>query len=173
MTHDELCREAARWLLSRVRCHLVMVEPVFMTADERPDAIGFHGKSCVVVECKVSKSDLRRDVKKAKFQVGSSMGSERYYFAPKGIATTSDIPDGYGLAEFNGGKVRVVRKSNWWPREGRRIGDEVELLHEMWRRWICGAYKDVMVRPMIRNPLLESFECVGRPLNAVTTEVVP
>lgn len=97
MTHDELVQIAVRWL--QKRCSVVITEMATM-ASETPDAIGWQGRECHLVECKVSTSDFRRDLKKRTQYAGSFvLGNSRWYFAPEGIIPKSRIPEGWGFVE--------------------------------------------------------------------------
>ena len=42
-------------------------------------------------------------------QDGGGLGSERFYFAPKGLISPDELPEGWGLLELKGG--RVYRKA--------------------------------------------------------------
>ena len=67
MTHNELIQRGAKWLKSN---HYSKYRfPVILTdyhcfSDERPDIIGFAKSSSIVIECKVSLSDFKADLKK-------------------------------------------------------------------------------------------------------------
>jgi hypothetical protein len=94
--HGELVERAAKWL--RAKCPVVITE-MTSGASETPDAIGFHHRS-IVIECKTSMADFRRDGKKPSVRraplpddtlemrrwLDSRMGDKRYYLVPSAIA---------------------------------------------------------------------------------------
>ena len=110
MTHDELVERATRWLKGTMSCGVVLCE-VVGGGYEQPDAIGWKhgGRHSILVECKTSRSDFRKDLKKWFRRHGMGMGQQRYYFTPPGLLKPDEIPDGWGLAEA-GGRVRVTKK---------------------------------------------------------------
>lgn len=104
--HDDLVKRAARWLRTSQRCSVVFAE--FVTAiPVIPDAVGWRngGYQCVLVEVKVSRSDFRRDRKKNHWL---APGHVRWYFTPKGLLQPEELPDGWGLAEAHGKRVRKI-----------------------------------------------------------------
>lgn len=107
MTHAELVLAAARWLRRRRRCRPVFAELV-SAASEIPDAIGWTGWDCHVVECKTSCNDLRRDAKKPHHIAALAAGSYRWILAPTGVLEATDIPPGHGWIETTGKRI-VVR----------------------------------------------------------------
>ena len=133
-THAELVQRAARWLSSS-GCVLVLSEANCWAIDEFPDAIGWklHGYS-ILVECKMSRSDFQRDMHKsskqrARRQGTSTMGRERWYFAPQGLLKPEDMPEGYGLIEKVGRKVDVVHPADTEERAGRQRAEMPLLIH--------------------------------------------
>ncbi len=112
MTHDELCDRAVRWLLKTKRCRLVLRE-VVSYAGEIPDAIGWQAGTgfSFLVECKASRGDFLRDQKKWSRDPRNchSMGQMRFYMAPPGLLRPDELPEGWGLLEVHGRRVRVVR----------------------------------------------------------------
>lgn len=119
VTHEGLCRLAARWLRRR-GCSVVLVEPQTLRTGEFPDAIGWRGLTSWLVECKVSRADFRRDQKKLHRQPGAGgMGAVRWYLTPPGLLTPAEVPPGWGLLEARGTRVFVVKRvgllPNGWP----------------------------------------------------------
>lgn len=122
MTHDDMCKRAAKWLRSRKpttkecwsprACRLVLKE-VTSGSGEIPDAIGWWGGGhSILVECKVSRSDYLRDQKKwQRHPAASSMGSQRYYMTPPGLLSPDELPEGWGLLEVHSRSVRVVKEA--------------------------------------------------------------
>jgi len=104
MKHYELVERAAKWLA--VRCPVVITE-MTTAAGETPDAIGFSPHRSILIECKTSMADFRRDAKKpsrrrqqlagdapwpqAAVQFwASALGDKRYYAVPHAIADKVD-----------------------------------------------------------------------------------
>ena len=101
MKHYELVERAAKWLA--VRCPVVITE-MTTSAGETPDAIGFSVHRSILIECKTSMADFRRDAKKpsrrrqqlagdapwpdtaASRWWASALGDKRYYAVPFDIA---------------------------------------------------------------------------------------
>ena len=79
ITHKALTELAKFWLKSAKQCNPVFSEQGSQNFPEMPDAIGFKSDSCIVVECKTSKSDLYADRKKP-FRESGGLGNLRYYF---------------------------------------------------------------------------------------------
>jgi hypothetical protein len=136
--HDELCGRAARWLKNTRKCRLVLRE-VVSCARETPDAIGWRWGSSTLVECKTSRADFRRDQKK----VGHAspdwgMGEYRYYMTPPGLLRVDELPEGWGLLEVHGRRVRVV--------------------HEATRRELCPRYYHDELQHCIRGVRMANGE---------------
>jgi len=72
-THKELVQRASKWLQNSASCPVVLYEA--RGAYEIPDAIGWkaHGNQSIVIECKTSISDFKKDQEKRARKV-KSMG---------------------------------------------------------------------------------------------------
>lgn len=112
-THAQLCKLAVTWLKrpqSRGAhgCKVAIDECRTGWGGEIPDAIGyrFAGEEnteldgTVLVECKVSRADFLADKAKPHRQIGG-VGNWRYYMAPEGIISASELPEKWGLIEVN------------------------------------------------------------------------
>jgi hypothetical protein len=110
ISHDELVREAFRWLKYVKTCTVVFMERIGSTM-ENPDAIGFHtGGHSVLIECKASRSDFQADKKKwFRQQPEMGMGQLRYIMAPIGLIKSDELPENWGLLEV-GEKARKYRQ---------------------------------------------------------------
>jgi hypothetical protein len=109
MTHAELVTRAARWLK---KGHGVICAEVACYSMERPDAIGFNHMGTTLVECKVSRADFFRDLKKPhRMGLFASMGSRRYYMCPPGLLKKEDMPRGWGLLYCHPRKIEQVSES--------------------------------------------------------------
>lgn len=115
LTHDKLCEIAEKWL--NKHCGVVFRE-LRTEANEHPDAIGFRSTFSILIECKVSRSDFKKDQTKLFRQIPSQgMGSYRYYMCPEGLLLPEEIPNKWGLLYVNEqGKVRkkIGPKGNIW-----------------------------------------------------------
>ena len=112
MTHAELVERAARWLRNTVRCRVVLTEHVANTpTGEIPDVIGWvapHAWAqprCVLVECKLSRSDFLVDGHKH-FRRASELGlgDWRFYLTPPAVLK-GPVPPGWGHYELRGDRV--------------------------------------------------------------------
>lgn len=104
-THAELVARAVTWLRGQ-RCTIVLAECGAWFTQEIPDAIGWRPRGIsVLVECKSTRADFRRDRTKPSRRNGEPMGSIRWYLAPAGVIPIEELPEGWGLVE-------VVRLGN-------------------------------------------------------------
>lgn len=99
MTHKELVRRAARWLQNQGQCPVVLYE--MEINGEIPDVIGWRGagQMSILIECKTSREDFKRDLDKRCRQNDNSVGQYRYYFAEKDLIKPEEVPEGWGLLE--------------------------------------------------------------------------
>ena len=118
MTHDELVERAGRWLRNTRQCKIVLLEAKPPSCDEHPDAIGWlsNGES-LVVECKASLDDLRRDANKRWRRHNSGMGFCRYYMISDKLIEHPLVPPGEGLLVVRGRRVIVQVEAS--PRQDR------------------------------------------------------
>jgi hypothetical protein len=108
MTHADLVKRAERWLRGTQRCSVVVSEMASYSY-ERPDAIGWTSGRSILVECKMSRSDFAKDLKKHFRQDPRyGMGDFRFYMVPPGLLTAKEIPDRWGLLEARPKQVRVI-----------------------------------------------------------------
>ena len=139
MKHAELVSLATHWLKMVKRCHVVMVESNAGGEGETPDAIGWLATgTSLVVECKATKEDLRRDKQKGHHKRGLRMGDRRYYLTPQGLLQAKDCPEDHGLLWPASGrqKVQVLREA---PQLDSYAGAEVRLLVAEMRRLLLGV----------------------------------
>ena len=108
-THKKLTERASQWLKNAKQCNPVFSEQGSANFSEMPDAIGFKSDLCIVVECKISKSDLYADRKK-KFRESGGLGDLRYYFMPESLYQECKDFDfkGWGLVVLT--ENNVVKK---------------------------------------------------------------
>ena len=132
VTHKRLIEMACQWLHAVHRCDVVLPEfSTLATQDvEIPDVLGFtmgiRGALSILVECKTSRSDFLADRSKpTRACPALGMGQRRWFFTPPEIATLADVPWGWGLATWDGGPMRGIRRV-LEPRDQ----EEYAILHE-------------------------------------------
>lgn len=127
MTHDDLISVASTWLTRQ--CQVVVSE--IKSNREIPDAFGWCGAKTILVECKVSRSDFKKDSKK-KFRTYGGIGYSRYYLSPKDLLKDYEIPVKWGWLETDGTTVTLRKRSE--PFQDRNIDAETRLLVSTCRR---------------------------------------
>lgn len=133
MTHDELCARAQRWVRGQ-RYPIVLADVRTTTTSEQPDVAGFRTSGdAIIVECKTSRSDFRRDARKSFRRLTLGMGYWRWYFALPGIINPSDRHDErWGIAHVVGRTVKIVVPAK--PFIERNMVEEHRLLVTALRR---------------------------------------
>lgn len=119
--HYELCKLGARLIRSRKNptlpydrpCMYSTIELVCYGA-ELTDVWGTTGDCTVIIEVKTSRSDFLADKRKyARSKqaeiLNHQIGNYRYYLCPKGIITEKDLPNNWGLLEYDGKKIHRVK----------------------------------------------------------------
>jgi len=146
--HHSLCQEAAKWLLQAsvplgrrlgehtsttyARCDVALVE-LRSAAAEQPDVLAWSGGVSILIEVKTSRSDFAADAKKHFRQHPEfGMGRYRYYLAPSGVLAVNDMPDKWGLLEWDGKRIRVVSTAEF--QEQHAVYYEVRMLQSALRR---------------------------------------
>ena len=161
MTHADLVKVAERWLLGTRHCGFCLTEPMTLVTNEIPDAIGWErstGRSHLV-ECKTSVSDFYADKRKMVRRLDYlGLGTYRYYMTLPGLLTGKQLPDGWGLLQVHGSRVRVVThpKPCDLSKTARR---DIVLLCSMMRRVYLRGFMPEVMRPMERGP-----EAVTKPV---------
>jgi hypothetical protein len=132
LNHKQLVKIAARWLRVEKKCAIVVTELV-TACPETPDAIGWRvgGAHSVLVECKTSRADFKRDNEK----LGLRMGHERYYLAPAGLLREDEIPEGWGLLEVDLTETVTMSRDSKWGKPNRQR--EINVLYSLLLRK-CG-----------------------------------
>ncbi len=132
MSHAQLVARAARWLRNTRRCTVVMVETGCWFT-QIPDAIGWDYRGCSIsVECKTSVSDFRAEARKSR----PALGRRRFFMTPPWLLAGRSLPDGHGLLEVHGRRVRVIREASM--RVGYSSAIELPLLVAEIRRAALG-----------------------------------
>lgn len=120
--HYELCCEAAKWLRRKKnserytgRWKWVAVE-LNVVGTENTDVWGYSGDSTVVVEVKTSRADFLKDKNKW-WRTDEArdywVGNYRYYLAPKGIIKEDELPENWGLLEWENGEITRVKSATY------------------------------------------------------------
>ena len=105
--HAALVAVAVRWLRKSQGCGVVFAE--HSAGWEHPDAMGWKSGFSRVVECKVSRSDFFADRKKpSRRSAAVRPGVQCWYLTPPGLLRVEELPEGWGLLEFDGRRVRNV-----------------------------------------------------------------
>lgn len=134
MTHEQLVTKAVEWL-RRYRCGIVLSEQA-CSSGEIPDAIGWKGKChSVLIECKVSRGDFLADRQKPwRTHSETAVGAERYYLAPRGLLSPTELPPAWGLLEYHNRCVQVALKARKNQRTQEGFMAEMNLLLASLRR---------------------------------------
>ena len=111
MKHKELVVKANKWLKNTIGCRVRIEELVAYTlSSETPDVIGWTRGFSVLVECKTSRADFRKDKnKRSRKSHNPALGNWRFYLAPPDIIPIVELPLGWGLYEIY--NKRVVHKA--------------------------------------------------------------
>lgn len=113
MTKSEMIKRAEKWLRNTERCEFVCIKRSALTY--HPDLIGYKSNGVtVVVECRSSMDEFLKDRKswlKKNDDKDRTMGVLRYYFAPKNVLSSDDMPDGWGLIEPFVENIRTIKVS--------------------------------------------------------------
>lgn len=110
-THNDLIEIAAKWVKKSLKFPVVESELKCIGSREIPDVLAFRANSSLIVECKTSLSDFRKDFKKPE-RSGEilGIGNYRLYCAPQGLIPIDKIPVSWGFIEVNfKGQVSLVR----------------------------------------------------------------
>lgn len=121
VTHAALVVAAVRWLRATQRCTVVFAEMTAGAAGYSPDALGWHRRFSILVECKVSRADFFADRKKMIHVLPDNFpGEERWYLTLPGLVQPHELPEGWWLAEATRGGVRMVTHPPPWPNTSPR-----------------------------------------------------
>lgn len=132
--HYQLCCLGGKFLKSRKSAEpwecankYVAVELVTLTA-ENPDIWATNGYHTTLVEVKTSHADFLADQKKwvrseAAQIAGLCLGNFRYYLCPKGLISEDELPEKWGLLEFDGKTITKVKRATY-----QKSGTNAELL---------------------------------------------
>lgn len=139
LTHADIVERAVRWLRNTRKCRVVFAE-ITTSAAAVPDAIGWAPwHRCILIECKVSRSDYRADEHKLSHRAGRLPGAERWYMTPPGLLQPDEVREGWGLLEVHGRTVRRIVEAPPVPEDDRCWRDEMTILLSAVRRHELGV----------------------------------
>lgn len=152
LTHDELVAKAAKFLETphrgkdysqRLPAHCVITTGI--GCGEIPDVLGFYGAGwTTLIEVKVSRADFLSDAKKPfRSYPSHGMGDYRYYLTPEGMLDVDELPSGWGLMEWRGKKLKVVK---WGCKMEARKAHEMSVLLSLIRRIGQNAPQGVSIK---------------------------
>lgn len=111
MTHKELIQRGERWLRNTMGCRVVLCEMVANTVwGEVPDIIGFRMRETILVECKTSVADFKRDLEKPfRGDDDDALGDWRFYLTPPGLLAGQEVPYKWGVYEVQDKQIRHAK----------------------------------------------------------------
>lgn len=142
-THTQLVNVARKWLTKRAP---VVVTEMASYGMEEADAIAFRADGhTTLVECKATRADFLSDRRKLfRAHPEQGMGAERYYLTGSALVRVDELPERWGLLEWDGRRVRVLRESGLFAE--RSTGRECGLLVSVVRRFGWPVRHGVSVR---------------------------
>lgn len=109
VTHDLLVNVAREWLRKTKKCSVVVSE-IQAAGMESPDALGWYDATSHLVEVKISRADFFADRKKIFRQDNArGMGDFRWFLTPSGLVRPDELPEGFGLIEWEPSRRRAVQ----------------------------------------------------------------
>lgn len=115
-SHSFLVDIGAVWLHKKAsniyyRCQFVCKEFNAQGTNEIPDIFGLRPNNNVLIEVKVSRSDFLHDFKKdGRNDEKLQLGNYRFYLVPKNLVKPDEIPNKWGLLEFDGKDIEMAKK---------------------------------------------------------------
>lgn len=117
VTHNELVSIGAKWLNKSApnifyKCQYVCTELTCAGTNEIPDIVGIRPTGNILIEVKVSRADFKKDfMKKSRNSEELQIGKRRLYLAPKGLINIEEIPNKWGLLEWDGKCIEIAKHS--------------------------------------------------------------
>jgi hypothetical protein len=111
MNHDDLLYPSIdllsipgkKWKCSNSFCNLKSI------GNEIPDCLGFACGFTSIVEVKVSRSDFFADKKKPfRQRPHEGVGNYRFYLTPPDLIHATELPNLWGLAEYNPANKKII-----------------------------------------------------------------
>lgn len=133
--HYNLCLDGAKWLKKHHNYgnKIIVVELICIGA-ENPDVWGTNGFESTLIEVKTSRADFLKDRKKffRQKQVEKyACGNYRYFLTPRGLVTQSEIPESWGLLEWDNEQIITTKAAQNIPCENH---GELAILCSIMRR---------------------------------------
>jgi len=145
LTHDELANNLAIHLMNESRMVWEDI-PAGKVHSCRPDVLtiekSYSSPNPISYEIKVSVSDFRSDITKAKWKSYLEFSYGVTFATPKGLIKKSDIPNGCGLIQFNGEFWHTLKRPTLHPTE---LNNEILL-----KLLISGTERETS-KPPIKN----------------------
>jgi len=126
--HRELVEIGSSWLLKKTKnyhykCQFVCPELVCQGGTEDPDIFGLKPYGHVMIEVKVSRSDFLKDKKKrGRDPRHKQLGGYRLYLTPEGLIKVEELPEGWGLLEWDGKKINIIKDSVFFKEDFEAAG---------------------------------------------------
>src|SRR5699024_9478369 len=99
---------------------------------EIPDILGLRPHGNVLIEVKVSRADFKRDrLKKGRSNECLQLGFRRLYLTPKGLLKVGELPEGWGLIEWNGKDIELTEHRDTFEEDKQAIR---HIYHSILRR---------------------------------------
>lgn len=137
MTHSELIEISARFL--KHQGYWMWLSEPSTTCVEKPDLIAWKLDHSLLLECKVSRADFLKDLKKPFRYDGTGMGNFRIYVAPRGLIKPKELPPFWGLIEvIDENTVRFTKR----PVKINHVNDTAEKL--LMYSWAYRKEKDCL-----------------------------
>jgi len=116
LTHNELVEIGAKFLMRKYPIVLTEISVWSMTVPiyETPDLLGFSYNNSILVEVKISLSDLKKDKEKIARNRKEGVGEYKYYLFPEKLyeKALQHIPEEWGIMLFNkNNRIRKRRNS--------------------------------------------------------------
>jgi len=155
-THQELVEIGEKWLrkpfmntalYGHSACSLVLTEfHAVLNVAQIPDVIGWNNQKCIVIECKTSIADLKRDFKKKCYLYSNALGTQRWFLVPEeikeaGVRILHQQSSFVGMLAVNSSKKVYVGLLPSAPMSLYERGGEVQILVSLLRRNGIKGYK--------------------------------
>jgi hypothetical protein len=162
MTHAELIGRGVKWLRnnykSQYRFSLILTE-FFSFSDERPDIIGFSNNSSIVIECKVSLTDFKADLKKPHRQSENKLGQMRCYLCPADLIPKDVVPEGWGLLYAHNHMITIEIEPPWHVEDSIKK-EEYKVLYSVARRVLAKGLMPKILEPIPQMKVIKKPEGV-------------
>ena len=98
---------AVKWLKG-IGCKVTISE-MASAAQEEPDAIGWRSGVSILVECKTSQNDFKKDAHKFWRRMPEyGMGDWRFYMCEKDVILPNQLPENWGLIYIINQKTKLI-----------------------------------------------------------------